>query len=150
MSIAFSLHLLAAALWVGGMFFAYIALRPVAASLLEPPIRLELWHQVFKRFFVWVWAFVLILGLSGYYLIFFRFLGFANVGPSVHIMQLTGWCMFLVYSYLYFSPYKKFKIYLSETKLPQAAECLNVIRKGIAINLSLGLITLFIASTHRF
>ena len=150
MSIAFGLHLLAAALWVGGMFFAYTALRPVAASLLDPPIRLELWQQVFKRFFVWVWVFVLIISLSGYYLIFFRFMDFSNVGVSVHIMQLTGWSMFLIYTYLYFSPYKKFKNYLSEEKLPQAAECLNVIRKGIATNLTLGLITIFIASTHRF
>jgi len=150
MSIAFSLHLLAAALWVGGMFFAYTALRPVAASLLEPSVRLALWQQVFKRFFVWVWIFILILGLSGYYLIFFRFMGFSNVGAAVHIMQLVGLSMFLIYAYVYFRPYKKFKIYLSEGKLPQAAECLNIIRKGIATNLGLGLITIFIASTHRF
>ena len=37
MAIAIPLHLLAAVIWVGGMFFAYMALRPVAASLLEPP-----------------------------------------------------------------------------------------------------------------
>jgi len=149
MSIAYSLHLLAAALWVGGMFFAYVALRP-AAALLEPPVRLELWQQVFKRFFAWVWLFLIILSFSGYYLIFFRFMGFTNVGTSVHVMQLTGWTMFLIYAYLYFNPYNKFKIYLSEAKLPQAAECLNTIRKGIAINLSLGLLTIFIASTHLF
>ena len=47
-------HLLAAAIWVGGMFFAYNALRPAAAQALEPPLRLELWVQVFRRFFVWV------------------------------------------------------------------------------------------------
>ena len=32
MYIAITLHLLAVVIWVGGMFFAYMALRPVAAS----------------------------------------------------------------------------------------------------------------------
>ena len=150
MSIAYTLHLLAAALWVGGMFFAYVALRPVAASLLEPPVRLELWKQVFDRFFVWVWAFIFILIGSGYYLVFFRFLGFANVGMPVHIMQSIGLIMIFIYAYLYFVPFKKLKINISEGKLPDAAGCLNTIRKGIAVNLSLGLITIIVASTHRF
>ncbi|MEY3672815.1 MAG: hypothetical protein RI904_2472, partial [Pseudomonadota bacterium] len=34
------LHLLAALVWVGGMFFAHNALRPMAASVLQPPERL--------------------------------------------------------------------------------------------------------------
>lgn len=36
------LHVLAASVWVGGMFFAYMALRPVAATQLQPPARLGL------------------------------------------------------------------------------------------------------------
>ena len=36
------LHLLGVLIWVGGMFFAYMALRPAAAQLLEPPQRLTL------------------------------------------------------------------------------------------------------------
>lgn len=150
MSIAFSLHLLAATLWVGGMFFAYTALRPVAGSLLAPPLRLALWEQVFTRFFKWVWIFTLILPITGYYLIFYQFSGMANVGMAVHIMQLTGWVMIIIYAYLYFIPFKNLKINIIEKKLPLAAECLNIIRKGILINLSLGIITILIASTHRF
>ena len=56
MPIAITLHLLAAVVWVGGMFFAYVALRPVAASLLPPPLRLPLWSQTVARFFPWVWG----------------------------------------------------------------------------------------------
>lgn len=37
MSIALALHVLAVTVWVGGMFFAYMILRPVAASQLQPP-----------------------------------------------------------------------------------------------------------------
>ena len=52
--LAITLHLLAAVIWVGGMFFAYMALRPATGSL-EPSIRLTLWSQTLKRFFPWVW-----------------------------------------------------------------------------------------------
>ena len=34
----------------GGMFFAYVCLRPVAASLLEPPARLKLWSGSLSAF----------------------------------------------------------------------------------------------------
>ncbi|MGN5479437.1 hypothetical protein ACTMU2_28655 [Cupriavidus basilensis] len=49
------LHVTAAVVWVGGMFFAYLCLRPVAGQVLDPPSRLQLWRGVFDRFFRWVW-----------------------------------------------------------------------------------------------
>ena len=42
MSVAITLHLLAALIWVGGMFFAHMALRPAVNTMLEPPQRLPL------------------------------------------------------------------------------------------------------------
>ena len=53
MSVAIAIHALAAVVWVGGMFFAYMALRP-AASMLPPQERLPLWRRTFAGFFVWV------------------------------------------------------------------------------------------------
>ncbi|WP_343074980.1 hypothetical protein [sulfur-oxidizing endosymbiont of Gigantopelta aegis] len=50
-SLAFTLHLLSAVIWVGGMFFAHMILRPSAVEQLEPPQRLPLWVAVFGRFF---------------------------------------------------------------------------------------------------
>src|SRR5437773_1376556 len=41
-SVLIPLHLLFAAIWVGGMFFAVLALRP-AAFALDPAVRLPLW-----------------------------------------------------------------------------------------------------------
>ena len=49
-AIAIALHVIAAVLWVGGMFFAYLILRPTAATY-DPRRRLTLWAGVFKRFF---------------------------------------------------------------------------------------------------
>ncbi|HEX4938933.1 MAG TPA: hypothetical protein VFX11_09675, partial [Candidatus Kapabacteria bacterium] len=93
MSVMIALHLLSAVIWVGGMFFAYMALRPVAASLLEPPVRLTLWAQVFTRFFPWVWASVLLLLGTGLWMTFGIFGGMKYVGIHVHIMLLLGLIM---------------------------------------------------------
>ena len=65
MTIGLVVHVLGAIVWVGGMFFAYVVLRPVAGEM-EPGPRLVLWRGVFRRFFPWVWASVLGLLLSGY------------------------------------------------------------------------------------
>ena len=69
MSIALTFHILAIVIWVGGMFFAYMALRPAAASVLEPQQRLTLWSAVFARFFPWVWLAVISILASGYWML---------------------------------------------------------------------------------
>ncbi len=57
-SLAYSLHLLAALTWVGGMFFAWMILRPAAVTALEGPARLKLWVECFNGFLSgcgWLW-----------------------------------------------------------------------------------------------
>ena len=46
MALLIAVHTLSAVVWVGGMFFAWMCLRPVAAQQLEPPARLRLWAAV--------------------------------------------------------------------------------------------------------
>ena len=72
---ALTLHILGAVVWVGGMFAAYVCLRP-AAGALEPPQRLELWRAFFAKFFPWVWVSVLLLLVSGYWMLLTSFGGF--------------------------------------------------------------------------
>src|SRR5229473_1120814 len=103
MVLGLAVHILAAVIWVGGMFFAYVALRPSAGPL-EPALRLPLWHRVFRRFFPWVWACVVALLASGYGMVFLGFGGFAGVGPHVHAMQATGIVMVLLFLHLFAAP----------------------------------------------
>ncbi|MFP6688130.1 MAG: hypothetical protein VCD31_02255 [Alphaproteobacteria bacterium] len=77
MAIASALHIIAAVVWVGGMFFAVLVLRPSAGAL-EPADRLALWGRVFARFFPWVWASIVLLLASGYWMIFAGKGGFAG------------------------------------------------------------------------
>src|SRR5579871_5440220 len=88
------LHILAAVIWVGGMFFAYAILRP-ATGPLEPAQRLALWRRVFGGFFPIVWLAVIALLVSGYGMIFLVWGGFRFVGMHVHIMQAIGIVMML-------------------------------------------------------
>ena len=146
MPFAIALHILAAVIWVGGMFFAYMALRPVAASLLEPPLRLPLWSQTFARFFPWVWAAVLLLPLTGYWMILVPFEGFANAGVHTHVMQGLGWAMIVIFLHVYFAPYRRLQRAVAERNWPEGARQLAQIRDLVGLNLILGLATIIVAT----
>ena len=88
-TVALIAHIWAAVVWVGGMFFALVALRPATAPL-DPAARLELWSRVLRRFFAWVFAAIVLLLASGYGMIFGVYAGFAGIGLHVNIMQGIG------------------------------------------------------------
>lgn len=150
MAIAITLHILCAVIWVGGMFFAYMALRPVAATLLDPPLRLPLWAQTFGRFFPWVWIAIVVLPVTGYWTIVAVFEGFRNAGAHVHIMQVTGWIMILIFLHVYFAPFRRLKRMVAAQDWAGAGKQLGQIRRLIGVNLSLGLITIIVATGGRY
>lgn len=149
MVILIALHILAAVIWVGGMFFAYMVLRPSAGPL-EPPTRLALWQRVFGRFFPWVWASIAILLVSGYAMLFLHFGGFAGAGLHIHVMQATGILMMLLFLHLYFAPWRSFARATGAGEWQDAATQLNRIRRIVATNLVLGLITVAVGASGRF
>lgn len=149
MAIAISLHILAACIWVGGMFFAYVCLRPVAADTLEPPARLTLWRGVFERFFKWVGLAIVALIISGHFMIA-MYGGMKVVGIHVHIMLLLGYIMFGIFGHVFFAPFKRLKAAVDNQDWPAGAAQLNTIRKMVGINLVIGLITIAVASAGRF
>ena len=64
-----AVHVLCAVIWVGGMFFAYVVLRP-SLSVLEPIQRIALHTQVFRRFFLIVWHVMPLILISGFAVLF--------------------------------------------------------------------------------
>ncbi len=125
MAIGLAFHTLAAVLWVGGMFFALMVLRPSTLAL-EPAIRLKLWHGVFSRFFPWVWLFIAVLLISGFAMLFWGLGGF-GARPSVDAMTALGLVMVAIYSHLYFALWQHF-------------------RRAVTINLALGIATVMIGA----
>jgi uncharacterized membrane protein len=146
--IAFALHVIFATLWVGGMAFAILALRP-ALAVLEPPQRLALMGRVHKRFFLIVWHAMPIVLLSGYYLLFGHYGGFRGVGWAVHVMHLTGLLMAAIYLTIFFGPWKAMRAALAAGNLPGAAAANDRIRLLVTGNLALGLLTVGIAAWGR-
>jgi uncharacterized membrane protein len=140
MTLSLFLHVLSVVVWVGGMFFAYMALRPVAASLLEPPQRLTLWVGVFGKFFPWVWVSVALILLTGLHML--RVFGGASAPLYALAMLGLGVAMILIFAHVFFSPYRKLKRAVAAQDWKAGGAALGQIRMLIGINLSLGLLTI--------
>ena len=139
------LHVLAVVIWVGGMFFAYMALRPVAASQLEPPVRLKLWVGVFGKFFPWVWGCIIIILVSGFWMVGIMG-GLKVVGPYVHVMLSLGIIMMLIFFHVFFAAYGKLKKAVAAEDWTAGGKSLAQIRVLIGVNTIIGLVTIVIGT----
>ncbi len=146
-AVVVTLHALAAVVWVGGMFFAYVILRPSVGGIEAPPERLRLWNRVLGRFFVWVWGAVIVLPMTGYRLVFAEYGGIAGMTPPLHVMHGLAVVMILLFWFLFFGPFEEFKKAVQAEDWPVAAACLDRIRRIVAINLVIGLIVVSVGSS---
>jgi len=125
------------------------AVAIASAVSLDPPQRLQLWAGVFKRFFPWVWMAIVILLVSGYWLIFRSYGGFSELPAHVHVMHLIGWVMVLLFVYLYYKLYPPFVAAVKAESWPEAGSALNRIRHVVLVNLILGMILLLAVSAMQ-
>lgn len=142
------IHLLGIVVWVGGMFFAYMVLRPTAVEVLQPPERLRLWSGTFHRFFRWVWLAIFLILLSGFYMVHL-FGGLMHAPAHVQAMMGMGLAMVGIYLYVFFGQYLPFSRHVAKQEWPRAGEILATIRKLVAANLTLGLLTIAVALLGR-
>ncbi|MFZ5566960.1 MAG: CopD family protein [Pseudomonadota bacterium] len=129
-------HLVAAIVWLGGMGFMLLALRPSLPVLEAPPQRLKLLVTVLRRFFAAVWAAVGVLLLSGAYMY-----GHADAQAAPlgwHLMSGIGVLMFLVFGHLYFSPWRRLQQAVAASDWPAAAGCATLIARLVSVNFVLG------------
>lgn len=147
-SLTYTLHLLAALIWVGGMFFAWMILRPAAMTTLEGPARLKLWVNVLQRFFVWVWVAVLILPISGVGLLQLRFNGFETAPRYVQIMMGLYVVMTALFIRIQALKLPELRTAVAAQDWPAGAAALGQIRKLVGINLIVGLVLVAIASAR--
>jgi uncharacterized membrane protein len=138
-------HVVSVVVWVGGMFLAYVAVRPAALEVLEPPQRLRLWDGIFRRFFPWVWAAVLLIAASG-----FTMMGeMRHVPVYVIAMAGIGIVMFVIFLHIYFAPFRRLKRSVAAQEWKTAGAALAQIRVLIGINLGLGLVNVALAILGR-
>jgi len=144
MRVALLIHLLGAIIWIGGMFFAYVALRPAAARLLEPPQRLPLWRETLGRFFTWVWISIAAIFATGIHMLGVAY-GFKAAPLYVLAMAAIAVVMVVVFVYVYFAPFKALVQQVEVGNWKAAAAALNSIRRLVATNLVLGMATVIVA-----
>jgi uncharacterized membrane protein len=145
MTIALFLHVLSDVVWIGGMFLAYMAVRPAVVEVLEPPQRLKLWNAIFRRFFPYVWASVaLILGTG-----FFMLGMLPRVPLYVISMAVIGILMSAIFAYIYFVPFGALKRAVAAEDWKSGGAALGAIRMLVGTNLLLGLLNLAVAVLGR-
>nr|WP_198985027.1 CopD family protein [Herbaspirillum sp. ASV7] len=143
MLVAKFFHLLGLTLWVGGMFFAHMALRP-ALAVLQPEQRLTLMAAVLGNFFTWVWVAIALLLGSGMHMM--ALLGAAHVPPYVHAMTGIGVVMMLIFGHIYFAPFRRLKLAAAQQDWDRASRALGQARMLVGVNLCLGLLTIAIGA----
>lgn len=141
MRIELLLHVISDVVWVGGMFVAYLAVRPAALEVLDPPQRLRLWTGILIRFFRWVWAAVIVILGTG-----FSMMGrMPVVRGNVLAMAGIGVLMSAIFIYVYFVPFARLKHAVQHEDWKAGGASLNQIRILVGVNLALGLANVAIA-----
>jgi len=148
MGLALSLHTLFATIWVGGMFFAYVCLRPSVGGL-DAKARTALWAMVLNRFFAYVLVAIPLLLATGLHMIH-TLGGMKMAGLHVHIMLGLGILMMLLALHVHFGPLRRLKMAVTAGNVEDAARRVGQIRTFVAINLALGLVVVAVASGGRY
>jgi uncharacterized membrane protein len=144
--LALFLHLLSVTVWVGGMAFAHFCLRPALADL-SPQLRLPLWESVFRRFFNWVGAAVVIVLLTGGFLL--QQYGGGRAPWPLHAMAALGVVMMLVFGHIRFAMFPRIRRAVQAQNWPDGARATGTVRMLVAINLVLGVVTIGFAVMVR-
>ena len=142
------LHLLAAALWVGGMATFHFSVRPAAVETLEPPHRLRMLCGALGRFFRWVIAAIVVLLVTGFSMVQLAG-GMAAVRWHVHAMLGIAVVMILLFGVVRWHHYPRLAAKVADSDWKAAAPALAGIRQLVFINLWLGVAVFFVAVVGR-
>jgi uncharacterized membrane protein len=138
------LHLLSIVVWVGGMFFMLACLRPAAAEVLEPPVRVRLMHAVMRRFFDAATVAALLALLSGAAMIGLAGRESARSGLAFNMpldwytMIALFFVMLVVLAHIRLSLFRRLDRALAAQAWPDAAAAMAMIRWEVTINLVIG------------
>jgi uncharacterized membrane protein len=147
-ALVYTLHVLAALIWVGGMFFAWMVLRPAVGVALEGPARLKLWVQVFPRFFAWVWGAVIVLPITGVGMIQLHFTGFETAPRYVQVMMGLYLVMVALFIRIQSLQLPELQRAVEAEQWAEGAAALGKIRRLVGINLIVGLVLVAIAAAR--
>lgn len=134
------LHVAGIVIWVGGMFFAHIALRP-SVQALAPPERLTLLAATLTRFVAWAGVAATAIVLSGFAMVAMLG-GFGAVNRWVASMAVAGLVMVAIYVWLVAVPFRLLRAGVAAGDWPRAGAAMQRVRHLVAINLGLGILVI--------
>lgn len=143
------LHLVAGVIWLGGMTFMLLALRPAVMAQMEPQPRARLMASIWGRFFPVVLGSILVLFFTGMnlYTTAFRAIKTATGAGSVplgwNLMVIAGLVMMLVFGHIFFAGFRKFKRALVQNDWPIVAATSTQIHRLMIVNFVLGWFAIF-------
>jgi uncharacterized membrane protein len=144
-----SIHLLSLVVWVGGMFFAHVCLRPALAQL-EGPQRLRLMTEVLRRFFAVVSVIVGLMVLSGAWMLVIAVR--VELAPGLHFNMPLDWyamitlgiVMIAIYGHVRAVLFRRLQRAVQAQDWPAGAAAMEPIRKWVAVNLVLGMVVIVV------
>jgi uncharacterized membrane protein len=133
-----AIHLLCVVLWVGGMAFLLLTLRP-GLNTLDPAARLMLQGVVFRRFFRTIWQVMPMAIISGLLLLILSY-SHQALPWEVMVMQTGGVLMAAIFVGMVLVPNKRFQEKLAAGTATHAD--VVPIRRLIWLSLGIGAIIL--------
>ncbi|GGM07344.1 CopD family protein [Pseudomonas asuensis] len=144
----YTIHVLAAVLWVGSLFFAWVILHPVVAATLDTPTRIRFWNALFPRFFRWVWGAVITLPVTGIGILHLNFNGFETAPRYIQIMMGLYLAMVALFLKIHAIQLPQLRRSVSGQDWLAAAQVLKQIRTLAGFNLLLGISVVIVASAR--
>jgi uncharacterized membrane protein len=141
--IAITLHVIAVIVWIGGMFFGLVALRPAMKGT-DTLAAARFWNTLLSHYLPWLWAAIVVLLASGTYMVFNGFGGFGQLPWFVQFMMGIGIFMMMLSGHLTFSAFKKLKRAVAADDEALAAKSMRQIRLITDVNLILGLLVVIV------
>jgi len=146
-----TLHLLSIIIWVGGMVFTLFFLRPALAAL-EPPLRVQLMHEVLRKFFKAVLGVSIIALATGLWMMAIFSSQVAQSGADVRmpwhwlVMAVLGLVMIAIFGHIRFVLFKRLQNALSGQAWTAGGAALASIRSWVRANLMLGVLVVVLAT----
>lgn len=134
-----ALHVLGAVVWVGGLFFLMLIMRPAIADL-DPAQRVDVYRAAFHRFLRMLWVVIPGVLLTGYIMLFGEYGGFIDGKWNLHLMHMLGLGMSVLFLTTWFGPYQPFR--------KGQGRAIDLIRPLLLTSLFLGLATIVVATVE--
>ena len=145
-----TIHVFSIVVWIGGMAFAHLFLRPAVAQL-EASVRLRLMHDVLGRFFQAVFVASLLTLVSGVWMLGRVAKQVVQSGGSFEmplawtIMAVLGVVMVAIFMHIRFVLFKRLGQAVAASEWSAGAAAMAQISSWVTINLGTGVLVLFVS-----